>query len=96
MPQRTASAPLPRTYAETTESRSSTLAGLAVYVDGDGVAAGIAFDAASAIGVDPSLMALLEMLDASHTAGIKPEAIAELAAIGVEVVRSMGIDLDTE
>ncbi len=32
-----------------------TLAGLAAYVDGDGAAAGIALEAASAIGVDPSL-----------------------------------------
>ncbi|WP_158171217.1 DUF4192 domain-containing protein [Rhodococcus sp. JT-3] len=73
-----------------------TLAGLAAYVDGDGVAAGIALDAAGAIGVDPSLTTLLKLLDASRTAGIKPEAIAELATIGVEVARSMGIDLDTE
>lgn len=73
-----------------------TLAGLAAYVDGDGAAAGIALDAASAIGVDPSLTTLLKLLDASRTAGIKPEAIAELATIGVEVARSMGIDLDTE
>ncbi|MDJ0109686.1 DUF4192 family protein [Rhodococcus erythropolis] len=70
-----------------------TLAGLAAYVDGDGAAAGIALDAASAIGVDPSLTTLLKLLDASRTAGIKPEAIAELATIGVEVARSMGIDL---
>ena len=73
-----------------------TLAGLAAYVDGDGVAAGIALDAAGAIGVDPSLTTLLKLLDASRTAGIKPEAIAELATIGVEVARSMGIDLGTE
>ena len=73
-----------------------TLAGLAAYVDGDGAAAGIALDAASAIAVDPSLTTLLKLLDASRTAGIKPEAIAELATIGVEVARSMGIDLDTE
>ncbi len=73
-----------------------TLAGLAAYVDGDGFAAGIAFDAASAIGVDPSLTTLLKLLDASRTVGIKPEAIAELATIGVEVARSMGIELDTE
>ncbi len=32
-----------------------TLAGLAAYVDGDGAAAGIALEAASAIGVDPTL-----------------------------------------
>ena len=73
-----------------------TLAGLAAYVDGDGVAAGIVLDAAGAIGVDASLTTLLKLLDASRTAGIKPEAIAELATIGVEVARSMGIDLDTE
>ena len=73
-----------------------TISPQAAYVDGDGAAAGIALDAASAIGVDPSLTTLLKLLDASRTAGIKPEAIAELATIGVEVARSMGIDLDTE
>ncbi len=73
-----------------------TLAGLAAYVDGDGAAAGIAFEAASAIGVDPSLTTLLELLDSSRAAGLKPEAIADLATVGVEVARSMGIELDTE
>ena len=73
-----------------------TLAGLAAYVDGDGPAAGIAFETARRIDVDPSLTKLLELLDSSLTVGIKPEAIAELGAIGVEVARSIGIDLDTE
>lgn len=67
-----------------------TLAGLAAYVDSDGVAAGIAFDAADSIDVDPSRTTLLQLLDKSLEAGIKPEAIAELANIGVEVARSMG------
>ncbi|MCD2158229.1 hypothetical protein LQL77_31695 [Rhodococcus cerastii] len=69
---------------------------MAAYVDGDGVAADIAFEAASVIGVDPSLTRVLGLLDSSRTAGIKPEAIAELTTIGVEVAHSMGIDFDTE
>jgi hypothetical protein len=73
-----------------------TLAGLATYVDGDGATAGIAFEAANAIDVDPRLTTLLKLLDSSLTTGIKPAAIAELVAIGVEVARSMGIDLGTE
>ena len=73
-----------------------TLAGLAAYVNGDGVAAGIAFDAANSIDVDPSRTTLLQLLDKSLQAGIKPEAIAELATIGVGVARSMGINIDSE
>lgn len=73
-----------------------TLAGLAAYVSGDGTVAGIAFDAAHNIEVDPSKTTLLQLLEKSLTAGIRPEAIAELVTIGVEVARSLGVDLDTE
>lgn len=60
----------------------------------DGVSAAIAFEAARRTDAHPSN--LLDLLETSLANGVNPEMIAELVAIGVEVARSMGVDLDTE
>lgn len=81
---------LARTLPDPERAGAATLLGYSAYVRGDGPLAGVAL--AAALDSDPAHN-LARLLDNALQSGLRPEAVRELAGIGFEVARRIGIDL---
>ncbi|QSE87023.1 DUF4192 domain-containing protein [Rhodococcus koreensis] len=73
-----------------------TITGMFAYLDGRGAEAGIAFDAArdAAETAPETHTGLLDMLEIAIQDSIRPDAIARLVTIGVEVAEKLGVEFN--